>query len=256
MGPFAKKTYQVSRGGLFDLSSGLLPENAIRVGEIASFNHNSGSLLRNSGGESELEDTEAIPNTITLVSGEVLEKIDRVLLCTGYHMSFPFLRQYHNDFVGLDDADGAVIVTDGTQMHNLHKDIFYIPDTTLAFIGVPYYVATFSLFEYQAIAVAAVFSGKAKLPERNDMKEEYRQRLSNKGSGKAFHSLKNEEVEYVNSLVEWINRDGEFYGGNPVEGHSQGWKSRREELLKVLKRRYELGRLEILNDVINQGMIL
>jgi MFS transporter, ACS family, pantothenate transporter len=168
-----------------------------------------------------LEDSEAIPNTITLVSGEVLGKIDRVLLCTGYHMSFPFLRQYHHDFIGSDDADGEVIVTDGTQMHNLHKDIFYIPDTTLAFIGVPYHVATFSLFEYQAIAVAAVFSGKAKLPGWTDMKEEYRQRLSNKGSGKAFHSLKSEEVEYVNSLVEWINRDGKLYGGSPVEGHSQ-----------------------------------
>lgn len=231
MGPFAKKIYQASRGGLFDLPSSWLPKNAVRVGEIASFNDNSGSLLSNSGGVSVLEDNKTIPNTITLASGEVLEKIDRVLLCTGYHMSFPFLRQYHRDFVGLDDADDEVIVTDGTQMHNLHKDIFYMRDTTLAFIGVPYHVATFSLFEYQTIVVAAVFSGKAKLPEWSDMKEEYRKRLLDKGGGKAFHSLINEEVEYVNSLVEWINRDGKLYGGNTIEGHSQRWKSRKKGLV-------------------------
>jgi hypothetical protein len=157
-------------------------------------------------------------------------------------MSFPFLRQYHRDFVAPKDADDEAIVTDGTQMHNLHKDIFYIPDTTLAFIGVPYHVATFSLFEYQAIAVAALFSGKAKPPELTEMKEEYRQRLMKKGSGKAFHSLKGEEVGYVDSLIEWINRDGKLDGENAVQGHSQEWKSLKEDLLERIKSRYKLGR--------------
>jgi len=58
----------------------------------------------------------------------------------------------------------------------------------------------------------------------------------------------------VDSLVEWINRDGKLYGGNLIEGHSQGWKSRKKELLEVLKRRHELSRLDIVNNVINQGV--
>lgn len=153
-------------------------------------------------------------------------------------MSFPFLREFHQDSKTPDEADDAVIVTDGTQMHNLHKDIFYIPDPSLAFIGVPFFTATFSLFEFQAIVVAAVFSGKADLPSEDDMKAEYRERLEKKGSGKAFHSLKGEEVEYVDALVAWINRDGERTGQVPVKGHSDEWKAAREKLMEAMMKRF------------------
>jgi hypothetical protein len=173
---FAKKTYQSSRGRIFDLPISLLPKNTERVTKIASF-----GLPNN---------TESEPCPITLADGTVLNNIDRVILCTGYHISYPFLRDLHEDFTPVEDANETVLVTDGTQVHNLHRDIFYIPDPTLAFVGVPFYVATFTFFEFQAIVVAAVFSGRAWLPSKEEMQDEYRERSRRKGYGRLFHSLK------------------------------------------------------------------
>jgi len=234
--PSQKKIYQVSRGGLFDLPVALLPENAIRIGEIASFNISKPPI---SNQNVSLLDRHAIPGTITLVNGEILDKIDRVLICTGYHCSFPFLREYHHDSVPVEKADDTTLVTDGTQMHNLHKDIFYIPDPTLAFVGVPYHVATFTLFEFQAIAIAAVYSGKADLPIEEAMRTEYQLRVAEKGHGKAFHSLQGKDVEYANSLVDWINKDAELRGGKAVEGHSREWHAAFENFRMQIRNKSE-----------------
>lgn len=120
-------------------------------------------------------------------------------------------------------------------MHNLHKDIFYIPDPTLAFVGVPYHVATFSLFEFQAIAVAAVFSGKAELPREEEMRKEYNKKIEEKGVGRAFHSLMGKDVEYANELLAWINPGIVAHGGKAVEGHTKEWKAQYEILREKMK---------------------
>jgi len=135
-------------------------------------------------------------------------------------------------------------------MHNLHRDIFYIPDPTLAFIGVPFYTATFSFFEYQAIALAAVFSGRAWLPGEEEMRKEYAQRVERKGLGRAFHDMKGEEVEYVKVLVDWINEQAEVTGGGKVEGHSREWMEgkavHRETFLKFLAEKEKREREKVL----------
>jgi len=115
-------------------------------------------------------------------------------------------------------------------MHNLHKDLFYIPDPTIAFVGVPFYTATFSFFEFQAIAVAAVFSGRASLPTEDEIRTEYRERVQRKGSGRAFHDMKGEEAAYVKDLVEWVNSDAQLIDGPKVVGHSKEWLEQREVL--------------------------
>lgn len=195
----------------------MLPENAVRVGEILSFN------LSVHLGSNPPETGLPIPGTITLADGTILENIDRILVCTGYHFSLPFLREHHRDSLTPEKADEKALVTNGEQLHNLHKDIFYIPDPTLSFVGIPFHVATFTLFEFQAIAIAAVYSRKAKLPVEEAMRAEYRERVATKGCGKGFHSLKGQDVEYANSLVEWINGDSSIEGGLAVEGHTQAW---------------------------------
>ncbi len=150
---------------------------------------------------------------------------DRVIICTGYHCTYPFLSSYHRDSITPPQADETALVTDGTQMHNLHKDIFYIPDPTLAFVGVPYHIATFSLFEFQAITVAAVFSEKVPLPKEDEARAEYRRKVEEKGFGRNFHSLRGKDVEYANDLLAWINPSIVAAGEAPVEGHSEEWKA-------------------------------
>lgn len=124
-------------------------------------------------------------------------------------------------------------------VHNLHRDIWYIPDPSLVFIGVPFFTATFSLFEFQAIAVAAVMGGDGAVPGEGEMRREYGERVRMKGTGKEFHSLKGREVEYVDGLLERVNggERGVVEGGvgrRVVEGHTREWhvanRDREEEM--------------------------
>lgn len=215
LGGVARTIYQSSRGGAYDLSSHLLPDNAARVGGVQSFN----ALPENSTRTANFHDP--IPGTITLTDGTQICNIHRIILATGYHSSLPFLRPYHNDSISSSQTDPHVLITDGYQTHNLHKDIFYIPDPTLSFIGIPLHTATFSFFEFQAAALAQVFGGKVALPGEKAMREEYHSRLERKGSGRGFHSMKGDgqEVAYVRELVEWVNGEEEGL----MQGHSRKW---------------------------------
>jgi hypothetical protein len=217
---FAKKIYQSSRGGPFDVPLAMLSPETERVAGIASFNISS-----------EDQNTQG---SVTLVDGTVLNDIDRVVICTGYLFTLPFLLDLHNDTIRPEQANDTVLITDGTQMHNLHKDIFYIPDPTLAFVGVPFYTATFSFFEFQAIAVAAIFSGRAWVPSEEEMRIEYAERVKRKGSGRALHNLKGTSVEYVDELVEWLNANAEVTGTEKVEGYSKEW----QEEAKLIAEKY------------------
>ncbi|KAL9064032.1 MAG: hypothetical protein Q9161_009137 [Pseudevernia consocians] len=231
IGTEAKNIYQVSRGGAFDLPTSFLPPGATRIqGEIRAFE--SAQLQ-----DSQLTDAlQPIPGRVVFKDGRQLTDIHRIILCTGYHMSLPFLLRYHSDNTPVQEANSTVLVTDGTQIHNLHKDIFYIPDPSLIFIGIPFFTATFTLFEFQAMAIAAVLTGKAKVPTAQEMRREYQLRMHQKGTGKMFHSLKDREVEYVNELVEWVNRDGARVGAQPMEGHTQAWHAANIDRLKKIRK--------------------
>jgi hypothetical protein len=217
---FAKKIYQSSRGGPFDVSLSMLSPETKRIAGIASFNI-----------PSEEQNT---LGSVTLVDGTILNDIDRVVICTGYLFTLPFLLDLHDDSITPEHANDTVLITDGTQMHNLHKDIFYIPDPTLAFVGIPFYTATFSFFEFQAIAVAAVFSGRVWVPSEQEMRIEYAERVRRKGSGRALHNLKGVSVEYVEELVEWLNAQAEITGAEKVEGYSEEW----QEEAKLMAEKY------------------
>ncbi|RFU25455.1 hypothetical protein B7463_g10880, partial [Scytalidium lignicola] len=227
----SKQTYQSTRNGLFDHPASMLPPNAKRVGEIASFSSDSNTSIN---------PTDSIPGSVTLHDGTIITEIDNVIVCTGYHMTYPFLHplpRYHNDLLSNTTTDPNILVTDGQQTHNLHKDIFYIPDPTLAFIGVPYYTATFSLFDFQATALAAIFSGKAPLPIEQEMRTEYEARVKAKGSGRIFHSLMGKDAEYVDELFGSINPWIVKAGGEPLKGHNDKWKLQYEELREKMAER-------------------
>lgn len=216
--PVARTVYQSTRNGAFDIPASALPAGTSRTDEVTAFE----STL------SYLTPEEHLPLIAHLKTGKTLRDIDRIILCTGYQMALPFLPEYNDPGISVSAANERVIVTDGTQFHNLHHDIFYIPDPTLAFVGVPFYTATFTLFEFQAIAVASVFSGVAQLPSTRAMKDEYRNRVREKGYGRSFHSLRGEEEAYVQKLMQWVN-DGRATHGLPlIEGHTSTWLAERK----------------------------
>ncbi|CAN9082400.1 unnamed protein product [Alternaria sp. RS040] len=229
LSPYANKIIQSQRNGKFDLPPSMLPDNAYRVDEIASYDEPRVNT------SASLNETEPIPATVTLKSGAKICDIHHVILCTGYHLTLPFLSQLTSDETPVDQVDDTLLVTDGTQFHNLHKDIFFINDPTLAFVGVPFFTATFTLFEFQAMVVAKVLSGQAKLPSKDVMRLEYNVRVDTKGYGKAFHSLRDQEVSYVKELIAWVNSDLEKAGKEQLRGHSDKWHLAKAEQVERMK---------------------
>jgi hypothetical protein len=229
LGPYADKIFQSQRNGDFDLPASMLPDNAYRVDEIVSYDAPGVDM------SASLNASEAIPATVTLKSGTKICDIHHVILCTGYHLTLPFLPQFHSDKTPIDKADDSMLVTDGTQFHNLHKDIFHIEDPTLIFIGVPFFTATFTLFEFQAMVVAKVLSCQAKLPSKDVMRSEYNARVKIKGYGKSFHSLKGQEEEYVSEMIAWVNSDLEEAGKVRLQGHTDKWHAARTEQLERMR---------------------
>ncbi|KAF7563922.1 hypothetical protein G7046_g185 [Stylonectria norvegica] len=228
----AKGIVQSTRGGDFDLPSSLLPQSAERVGGVDRLITDPNVSARGN-----LKPSEPIPGKIYLKDGRVLEGIDNIIVATGYITSYPFLSQYHSDDLTVDTANSEILVTaEGNMVHNLHKDIFYIEDTSLAFIGVPYYISTFSLFDHQAQVLARVFTGKSRLPDRDNLRDEYQMRVSAKGLGRQFHSLVDEgaEIAYVKDIVDSVNGGVVDENIEPLKAHSPEWLQSFKEFRKAI----------------------
>ncbi|KAK3380435.1 hypothetical protein B0T24DRAFT_615399 [Lasiosphaeria ovina] len=224
----ANTTYQSVRGGPFDTPARMLPPNSIRIGEVEKF-----VLGSPSPGDTQSAAGPPILGTVVLKDGQVLDNIHDVVIATGYVTSYPFLPQLQSDTAPVTEAGEDLVVTsDGRMAHNLHHDIFYINDPTLAFVGVPYYVSTFSLFDYQAQALSRVFAGTARLPPKETMRAAYVKRVQEKGLGRAFHALHlpGQEVGYVRELINWVNEDAKELGGEPMQAPSEAWIKDYDEL--------------------------
>lgn len=211
--------------------SKFVPKNVQRVGNIKDFHYNADTQSDN------IQDA-----IIELEDGTEITGLDYVIVCTGYVFSFHFLENLHTDDHinkqrGAAVDDEHVLVKDGSQVFNLHKDIFYIPNPTLSFVGIPFHIATFSLFEFQSYAVARVYSESAKLPIEKAMREEWAERERQKGPGREFHALGSElELAYIKDIADWVNKTGIEQGKRLVEEHNQDWIDVRSQSLTELKK--------------------
>ncbi|EIN08775.1 FAD/NAD(P)-binding domain-containing protein [Punctularia strigosozonata HHB-11173 SS5] len=167
------------------------------------------------------------PGIVEFLDGSVLE-VDTVIFATGYHFSYPFLSHLERPGDTSSPSPENVIVTRGDATLNLHRDIFYIPNPSLAFLGVPLNTATFSFHEYSAIAIARVFAGYAELPSRAEMRDIYLKRIAVTGEGRRMHTLGGPgEIAVVAELVAWLNGEAKRLGKEQevreVVGHSKEW---------------------------------
>lgn len=213
----ANKTYQSSRGGKFDLDPSLLPPNSERVAGLQSFKLDEGKTL-------DVEPGGPIPGTVHLTDGRILSDIHQVIVASGYQTTYPFLKGLESDTMPVEQADEKIIVTaDKCVTHNLHKDIFYIPDPTLSFVGVPYYTSTFSMFDFQAEVVARVYAGLAVIPSEEAMRKEFEARKAKGDKGKAFHSLIQNQVGYMDDILAWVNNGVEKRAVEKMTGVDEDW---------------------------------
>lgn len=237
--------YQSSRGGIFDLPATMLPQGAQRVGGVERFvfdEIDSDSSVTNTNSNEPGSSPTPLPGHILLTDNTTLQEITHIILATGYITSLPFLPTYHADNIPRHHATPSTLITqEGDMIHNLHRDIFYIEDPTLSFVGVPYHISTFSLFDFQAQVVARVYSSTSsvQLPSQEKIRAEYIERVRTKGLGREFHSLRPEgaEIEYVAGLVEWVNGDLGL-GEENMQGHSEIWLQAHWEQREMLRRRF------------------
>lgn len=92
---------------------------------------------------------------IVFSDGTYLDDIDVVFYCTGYKPSFPFWNEEANGRPLYDYAQGKLV--------NIYWHTFPHDFPTLGIIGMPR-VLTFRSMEYQAIALARLWSGRQSTP--------------------------------------------------------------------------------------------
>ncbi|KAI1505632.1 hypothetical protein F5X99DRAFT_367270 [Biscogniauxia marginata] len=216
------KVYQSRRETKYDLTISRLPKTVERVAMAAEFIIDEAVSQDQSFG---VDDDRVIPGKVRLEDGNILENIDYVVVATGYITTYPFLGGLEQPFTQWEDADEKVLITsDGYTTHNLHRDIFYIPDPSLAFIGVSHLVSTFSLFDFQAKVLSKVFSGNVQLPSRSAMVKEHKERKARFTPGDKFHTIPSGEHLYIRDLLDWVNQDLEKAGLKPIEGMDADWQ--------------------------------
>lgn len=167
---------------------------------LSSRSHN--ELFSGAGAGSEFQEdvpqiVEFLPpgegeRAVRFQDGRIESNVDAVVFATGYFYNFPFL-----------DLPNP-IVTDGVRTRDVYQHLFHIEHPTLVFPVLNLKVVPFPLAENQAAVIARVWSGRLKLPEKEDMREWESKRLEERGHGKAFHVLKfPEDAVMLNVLFEW-----------------------------------------------------
>jgi hypothetical protein len=124
--------------------------------------------------------------TVHFADGTTLSNVDKNLFGTGYRLSYPFIKPNP--------------VTSSNRLAGFYQHIFQISDPSLAVIGQVRAALSFRVYEYQAVAVARYFSGRADLPSVNEQEEWEKKRLVDKGEAGIFHEIAPELKEYFNGL--------------------------------------------------------
>ncbi|KAJ7468945.1 hypothetical protein B0H11DRAFT_1395491 [Mycena galericulata] len=172
--------------------------------------------------------------SIELSDGTLLTDIDHLIFSTGFQFTFPFLPQYHNSSIGLDEEGPEdrpqPLVTDGSHFRSLYRDFVYIEEPTLAFMNMQLGTVTWSVGEYIAVAIAKVWSGTAMLPNQAEMWRSYRAGVAARGGyGKQVLYLLGGMNAYVVMFMGWLNSAAYEFGGKQVDGLDKDFN----EILKV-----------------------
>ncbi|XP_044263463.1 senecionine N-oxygenase-like [Tribolium madens] len=142
---------------------------------------------------------------------------DTIIYCTGYRYNFPFLH---------DDCGVSV---EDFHVRPLYKHMIHIEKPTMCFIGIPYYVCAFQMFDIQARFYCQYLNGSMSLPTKElmykDTEEDIIKRKNKGYSEKQMHLLGHEQQTYFEELAStakitpilpvickiWSESDSSFY---------------------------------------------
>lgn len=126
---------------------------------------------------------------IVFADDTYVDDVDVVLYCTGYKPSFPFWDGEANG--------GPLWDYKNDKLARAYQHTFFRDHATLGIVGLPR-ALTFRSFEYQAIALARLFSGRNAAPLPSDAEQEAweRERLEDvRRRGTKFHDVQWETGE-------------------------------------------------------------
>ncbi|KAI1392150.1 putative dimethylaniline monooxygenase [Hypoxylon trugodes] len=157
--------------------------------------------------------SEYVPETgrIIFEDGTYLDDVDTVFYCTGYKASFPFWNESVNGRPLWDYTND--------KLHQTYWHTFFRDFPTLGAVGVPR-ALTFRSFEYQAVALARLFSGRntASLPPLAEQERWERNRLQDtKRRGKKFHDVPWENGQ----TLEWLGGLFDIAGLGTLRGEGR-----------------------------------
>ena len=162
---------------------------------------------------------------VRFANGLVKTDIDAILFCTGYYYSFPFLSSL-----------SPKLISTGDRVQHLYKHVWYIPESTLVFVGLPYKIIPFRTVEGQSAVVARVWSGRLSLPSDWEMRKWEESRIVECGIGKSFHVLPvPTDLDYYNEMIEWASQArGEICGKLPPKWTGKDrWMRKRFPAIKM-----------------------
>ncbi|KAJ5162256.1 Flavin monooxygenase FMO [Penicillium capsulatum] len=167
---------------------------------------------------------------VQFVDGHEECNVDAIVFCTGYHFSLPFLSSLHNP-----------IVTDGVRPHHLYRHMLYIPEPSLALVGLPQRIVPFPFSQAQGAWIARLFSGRLAFPSEQEMEEWILNWEARHGEGRSLNTLAFPlDAEYINALHDLssqaVCREGLANGGQgkqpPFWGDKEKWTRERFPLIK------------------------
>lgn len=155
-----------------------------------------------------IQEYDATTGEISFVDGTKLANIDRIIYCTGYKASFPFWNVKQNGRPLYDHKLDRMIEN--------YQHTFLTDFPTVAIVGMPR-VLTFRSFEYQAIAVARLWSNRAAhaLPSAKEQRSWLRKRAEYANHVRQrFHQIDWDNGE----TMEWLRFLFDFAGLPVLEG--------------------------------------
>ncbi|KIH88119.1 hypothetical protein SPBR_06553 [Sporothrix brasiliensis 5110] len=129
---------------------------------------------------------------IDFADGSSVQEVDVVLFATGYDFSFTFLAE----------AGGAAVdvAVKNRRIQGLYQHVFCRADPCLAFVGMVAGGLTFRVFEWQAVAAARVFAGRAVLPSHEEMRQWEADTVAARGDGVRFFNVAPDFADYFDGL--------------------------------------------------------
>ncbi|CDO96261.1 unnamed protein product [Kluyveromyces dobzhanskii CBS 2104] len=144
--------------------------------------------------------------SVIFVDGTELKNVEKVIFCTGYLKSLPFLPR---DEPGVGNSVLSSLIGDGRRVQNLFNHITPISLPTFGIIGLPRFVLPTRLSETQGAWLSRVWSGRIQLPSEEIQQKYHDWFVEQSGDGSKHHDLAFPwDVQYSQRLNREIRHAG------------------------------------------------